>query len=185
MHRKRFTLTTAVSALLCLCVCGLWVRSYGWSDALGVNSSPPGAGAGGPPGIPLVGTSMGTFVGLSTYRGSLYVVRFATLDAQTFPTGWSRGRIESPDDSVYALAPLRFAGFSFNWHGPDYTIAFVGVPLWLVLVACALPVMAKRLRARGRQKRGYCLRCGYDLRATPGQCPECGNVSENQSGISI
>jgi hypothetical protein len=30
------------------------------------------------------------------------------------------------------------------------------------------------LRARRRRRLGLCLRCGYDLRGSPGACSECG-----------
>jgi len=55
----------------------------------------------------------------------------------------------------------------------------VVVPHWfLALAAAVLPVavFARWWKRRRRLKRSLCLRCGYDLRASPDRCPECGTV---------
>jgi hypothetical protein len=54
------------------------------------------------------------------------------------------------------------------------------VPLWFIAGLAAVPAAIglrscwRRSRAQYRTKRGLCARCGYDLRASAGQCPECG-----------
>ncbi len=56
------------------------------------------------------------------------------------------------------------------------------VPYWLTaLMLAILPawrgaaLVIRRTQDRRRQDRiGRCRACGYDLRATPGRCPECG-----------
>jgi hypothetical protein len=51
------------------------------------------------------------------------------------------------------------------------------VPYWFVTMVCAAPMagrLAMRKLAANRLRCGHCLACGYDLRATPLQCPECG-----------
>ena len=57
---------------------------------------------------------------------------------------------------------------------------FVRLALWWPLLLTAF-VPARWLSAwwivRRRRSAGGCLNCGYDLRATPGRCPECGTVS--------
>jgi hypothetical protein len=62
----------------------------------------------------------------------------------------------------------------------DRTDAWLVLPWWLVIGGSAVPpaVLVARTVRRGRRAlreyRGLCAGCGYDLRATPGRCPECG-----------
>ena len=60
------------------------------------------------------------------------------------------------------------------------------VPLWFVLgIGSILPfgcIVRKRLRRR-RIRVGFCHVCGYDLRATPDRCPECGTIPGKPASI--
>jgi hypothetical protein len=60
---------------------------------------------------------------------------------------------------------------------------WIGVPDWFAMLALAvLSVVAWRRRRRAlereRKERGECMVCGYDLRATPERCPECGSLAK-------
>ncbi len=74
------------------------------------------------------------------------------------------------------------------WHSRPWTTRFevgfdtvssgieVVIPLWLVFVPCSAGgVVLWRVR---RYSSGRCRTCGYDLRATPDRCPECGKLSK-------
>ena len=54
------------------------------------------------------------------------------------------------------------------------------IPFWLALaLTSVLPTVAavRWYRRRGTPLAGCCRSCGYDLRATPDRCPECGTAA--------
>jgi hypothetical protein len=105
------------------------------------------------------------------------------------PGRWAGGigrpdrRVYSTDrrlDWVYALRPglwkldlkMRTASTS-----KPLTRRTVVMPLWVPAVLFSLPFLPRLVRRiRTRVKPGVCQACGYDLRATPDRCPECGRV---------
>jgi hypothetical protein len=87
-------------------------------------------------------------------------------------SGWSSRATRSGSFAEGFRPNLGFQVFFSN--RPVY----VAVPFWALtaacLLPCALPALIRRSFARRRGARGLCRHCGYDLRATPDRCPECG-----------
>jgi len=71
------------------------------------------------------------------------------------------------------------AGFGFEWTYSDVMREHsIHMPWWLVAQLAALYPLwwLDRHILRPKRAAGLCARCGYDLRATPDRCPECGEV---------
>ena len=85
-----------------------------------------------------------------------------------------------------------FSGTSASplvYDGTDFPIPcifkrIVVIPWWFVVTLLSIlpalqikPILRRRRRAM-RLRQNLCVHCGYDLRATPWRCPECGAVPE-------
>jgi hypothetical protein len=93
------------------------------------------------------------------------------------------------------LGPDSFAGLGVVHSSPGFLLNFrkgmstrvaaaVGVaaaPYWILMLVFLIPPGIRlyiRHRDRLKVELGLCKICGYDLRATPLRCPECGTVPE-------
>src|SRR4051794_28508084 len=173
MKRKLFTVLASASAVLCIALGVLCVRSYWVSDTWerdvpGGGVGRVGVGSGRGRGL-WVRISSPATAGVTFDRAPGYhAIKLASATMGTGPATWS------------------FAGF--RWSNVQFTLARSSptivmqdftVPDWaLVFATGALPALW--LLARWRQGRrttsGCCPSCRYHLRATPNRCPECGAV---------
>jgi hypothetical protein len=178
---------TVLSLVLCVASIVTWTRSFRWVEGVTFLRQHEG----GEPwrSITAVGT-LGGFVGLHCFEDHPGATRTASA-------GYQKERF---DGREFQQLLDHLAGPGSVWHGGrrwgvyycwfdepygpwsrglTYRDTFVLVPCWmLVVLFAALPAarFAWARRRRLRDERGLCPSCGYDLRATPDRCPECGAI---------
>jgi len=99
--------------------------------------------------------------------------------------GLTTGHLPQPAGASL-FGQTRLMGYRVTNPGPTPARTWVLIfPYWLVAIIFGVPV-ALSLLGQYRQRRrrrwarlGCCSACGYDLRATPDRCPECGAVNEH------
>jgi hypothetical protein len=193
MRRRLFTALSVLSLVLCMAMVALWVRSYWVADVLigrdGNWSSDIGSTRGllfrysigpmptRPPPAPVVsgyvrmpafsarrGPPLSGDPGIRRQGGALGFGWFvsdggtsATVPppSRSLPRGVSYGRA--------TFAPTR-----------QYFVPCWSVALLLALLPTAWLANSRRYWQRRLRNQGRCIHCGYDLRATPDRCPECG-----------
>ena len=200
---KRRLLNLLSLLLLCVAVVVLWVRSYWVAECL-ERRSVAGAGPHAGERLFLVALERGQIVcGWVRYDLTFHNAEDAALVRaadEAAGTGWAReGAPAQPGGGMQYIRtfwnPLGFghsATTTRRWPeragrriggrwlpAADETNVrlFVAAPHGAVVaVTTVLPIawLARRARLQGHRQ-GLCPRCGYDLRATPGRCPECGS----------
>src|SRR5438045_1974496 len=104
-------------------------------------------------------------------RRSAWVCLFVSSD---WPQSW--GDLAEGCTKVLGIAyqgDTRIGG-----HGPPFHYRIVVVPCWMFVVVLALLPAWRMWTLVKRVPSGsaVCRSCGYDLRATPERCPECGTI---------
>lgn len=86
--------------------------------------------------------------------------------------------VDYPSDAIFELSGRRYlepADRKDGRRGEARVVFPIAIPLGLFALAAALHFRRTLRRFRqGRFERHLCAACGYDLRATPERCPECG-----------
>ena len=168
MRQRLLNILAGMSLVICVLAAALWVRSYWVADGFVWK---PSAAA-----------------------GSYYRAYFGGGGARL-----GRGEYSFNKSACFEhytdRSPARQTGFhpetsadrlGFDYHrGSDskgMPVVDLIVPMWaVVLLAAVLPGcrmtwLWRDLRCRRKLASGRCASCGYDLRATPARCPECGAI---------
>ena len=190
MARRLLALASHASLSLCAASCALWVRSHvvptrwerGPADPDRAVFSADGA----------IGMDNQPLVEQREAAMAAFEVRQARA-LMEFPIRGGLMRIvedEAENDRRYREWEARWDSAEARYHAAMAALGPVpavpprwrlAVPWPVVALAFALPPLTRTAWAVRRRRRaarsiqcGHCPACGYDLRATPGRCPECG-----------
>lgn len=167
MLRRIFALGSVLSLLVCAVLLVLWVRSYRTADQFVWHADKPFVFQ-----ERAVGSDSGEFW-FTVYREAN--TAGDPIDSRSRAEYWRRPA-SGGDWREFAIHSR--IGFGFvPASGSGLPSGSSLIPYWFPTTLAAVLPLAWIVRHRLRRPySGRCATCGYDLRATPGRCPECGTV---------
>jgi hypothetical protein len=178
VKRRIFNAIAVVSALLCVATVALWIQSCFIHEKIVWHSGSNTWGVVNCDGR-LQLKKMETRSVPSGYqrwdgsmRGNWEGDGDVIEERRAFGIGWHRGGVPFQGSTV--APPPRF---SFQYES-------LALPYWFITLAFAVVPARSSLRAARRAwltRHGRCGDCGYDLRATPERCPECGTIPSSRA----
>ena len=187
MTRRLLNLFTLLSLLFCVAAVILWVRSYSRGHVLLWTLSNLDQPLGLKPryeetriiesahgGIQLIRARSEGYMSLAVAdRPPESGVRCWPSARLTYPL-LGRSDVSAPDALFWTLCGFQVLAQSERIDRDSYSTQTITVPWWFVVMVSGVPPAAHLINKGRRTAAGTCSKCGYDLRATPGRCPECG-----------
>jgi len=157
MRQKFANLGVALTLLVSAASVVLWIRSYWRGDIV-------------------IWSDDSSYREFSSVRGMLRTqfhfgnnLHFPPWFRATFDVAFSASEFTMDQRAIY---PGGISIVGVYIHSGDHLLL---VPHWMVASVCALPAGLRWLMRHRRFGNGLCRQCGYDLRASPERCPECGS----------
>ena len=136
---------------------------------------------------------------LTIQRGT---IQFATVVREKIvgvtPSGFATEELGFDEPTRFTFQKLRYVLETNQWPpiseaSAEMQTMLAAVPMvercsvksiayWPLLIVTSLPIAywllieRRRHLAKRRRAAGLCPRCGYDMRASPDRCPECGST---------
>jgi hypothetical protein len=172
-----FTLGWAISLMFLIAVVGIWIRSHVALDECTFRWN-----------VYAFGNRRSLH--LRSDRGGFQIVwQKDTGFPQSFDgVYWPEITYEHflPSEERFVSRASKAYWFSFAANSnQNFKFYVLFGPIWpIAILAAILPALwlARARRSRKRVVAGLCSNCGYDLRASPERCPECGTPARSPGG---
>lgn len=197
--RRILSLVKGLLLAVCFTVLVLWVRSYWRCDVVSDTRREESGGWKSASGLTLA-SQLGW---VSADREIVSWPAKRVIPEDYFPGGLHRTSVPAGDTighvrEEHGLGPVRWGRDWLNLYSKNkeprliYDSQVLRIQHWLLAMLCgAWPMTSlflatcRAVRRRRLLKAGCCKVCGYDLRATPSRCPECGAVSSKSNGSIV